>query len=327
MVESTIRKQLEIPEYYNHHDFSEVLTIYELLDQPSKPGSILVSLYRELGVKNIVLKKVSGEKGSTEFLKMLIPGKKGKSQGDRAPTLGVIGRLGGVGARPDVIGFVSDGDGALTALSTALRLAKMHKNGDILNGDIIIATHVCTNAPTMPHDPVPFMGSPVDLATMNKYEVTAEMDAILSIDTSRGNLIINQSGFAISPTVKEGYILKMSDDLLAIMQQTTAKLPVTFPISIQDITPYGNGLYHFNSILQPATATNAPVVGVAITGEVPVAGCTTGVTNPQQIDSVGRFIIEVAQRFGKGTCKFYDEKEFHIIIKKYGNLHKFQELR
>ena len=51
------------------------------------------------------------------------------------------------------------------------------------------------------------------------------------------------------------------------MEQTTGKLPVTFPLTIQDITPYGNGLYHFNSILQPATATRAPVVGIAITSE------------------------------------------------------------
>ena len=60
---------------------------------------------------------------------------------------------------------------------------------------------------TIPHDPVPFMGSPVDIATMNRHEIDPQMDAILSIDTTRGNLIINQRGFAISPTVKDGYIL------------------------------------------------------------------------------------------------------------------------
>jgi len=67
------------------------------------------------------------------------------------------------------------------------------------------------------HDPVPFMDSPVDIATMNKYEVDPAMDAVLSVDTTKGNRIINYRGFAISPTVKEGYILKVSEDLLDIM--------------------------------------------------------------------------------------------------------------
>lgn len=306
---------------------SEILTIYELLDKPGKPGKILVKLFKNYKRSKILLEEVKGKKGSTEFIKIIIPGKKGKIKKGNAPTLGIIGRLGGLGARPDIIGFVSDGDGALTVLSTALKLAKMADNRDIFDGDIIIATHVCTNAPTTPHQPVPFMGSPVDLPIMNKYEIDKNMEAILSVDTSRGNKIINHIGFAISPTVKEGYILRLSDDLLSIMEQTTGKLPVTFPITIQDITPYGNGLYHFNSILQPSVVTKAPVVGVAITSETPVAGCATGVTNACQIDAVGRFIIEVAQRFSKKTCQFYDKKEYQLIIKKYGSLKKFQELR
>ncbi|PIV37860.1 DUF1177 domain-containing protein [Candidatus Roizmanbacteria bacterium CG02_land_8_20_14_3_00_36_15] len=306
---------------------SEILTIYDLLDRPGKPGGLIFKLFKKYAKTKISLKRVREKTGETEFLKIIIPGKKGKQKGGRAPTLGIIGRLGGVGARPEIVGFVSDGDGALAVLSTALRLVKMAKQGDQLMGDIILTTHVCTNAPTTSHNPVPFMGSPVDLATMNKYEVDEKMEAILSVDTSRGNKIINHNGFAISPTIKEGYILRISDDLLSIMEQTTGKLSVTFPITTQDITPYGNGIYHFNSILQPATATKTPVVGVAITSEVPVAGCATGITNINQIDSVGRFLIEVAQRFGKSQCQFYDKTEFQIIIKKYGCLRKLQELR
>lgn len=306
---------------------NEILTIYELLDRPGKPGKILKRLFQKYPKTRISIHEVKGEKGSTEFVKIIIPGKTGRLKKGLSPTLGIIGRLGGIGARPDIIGFVSDGDGALTALSTALRLAKMAANADQLAGDIIIATHVCTNAPTTPHEPVPFMGSPVDISVMNRYEVDKNMDAILSVDTSRGNRIINHIGFAISPTVKEGYILRISEDLLSIMEQTNGQLPVTFPVTLQDITPYGNGLYHFNSILQPATATKAPVVGVAITSEVPVAGCATGVTNAQQIEAVGRFIIEVAQRFGQRQCRFYDEKEYQLIVKKYGHLKHLQKLR
>ena len=106
----------------------------------------------------------------------------------------------------------------------------------------------------------------------NDAEVCEEMDAILTVDTTKGNRVINTMGFAISPTVKEGYILKTSDDLLDLMEMTTGRLPHVFPLATQDITPYGNDLYHLNSVLQPAVATNAPVVGVAITTEVPVPG-------------------------------------------------------
>ncbi len=303
---------------------SEILSIYKLLDKPGKPGSELVALFKK-NKQKVTLKVVTEKKGSTEFVKILIPGKNGKSKKGTAPTLGIIGRLGGVGARPETVGFVSDGDGALTALSTAFRLAVMKRNGDELEGDVIIATHVCTNAPTTPHEPVPFMGSPVELATMNAYEVDPKMDAILSVDTSRGNKIINHNGFALSPTVKSGYILKMSDDLLSLMEQVTGKPPVTFPITTQDITPYGNGFYHFNSIMQPCTATQSPVVGVAITSVSPVAGCATGVSNISQIDEVGRFLIEVAQRFGKGKVTLVDNDEFVRIEKKYGDMKHLQK--
>ena len=64
-----------------------------------------------------------------------------------------------------------------------------------------------------------------------------------------------------------------------VMTRVTGQLPAIFPCAQQDITPYGNDLHHLNSILQPATATNAPVVGVAITTTQPVAGCATGASH------------------------------------------------
>ena len=60
---------------------------------------------------------------------------------------------------------------------------------------------------------------------MNKQEVDERMDAVLSVDTTKGNRIINVRGFAISPTVKQGYILRVSEDLLGIMQIVTGRLP------------------------------------------------------------------------------------------------------
>jgi len=86
----------------------------------------------------------------------------------------------------------------------------------------------------------------------------------------------------------EGYILKVSSDLLSIMSTVTGKAPLVLPITTQDITPYGNGIDHLNSIMQPATATDAPVVGVALTAAVPVPGCATGAN--QAVDAV-RYIV------------------------------------
>ncbi|SKC70293.1 DUF1177 domain-containing protein [Maledivibacter halophilus] len=304
----------------------QVVDMYELLDKPNASGEEVADFLRNEGAKEVIVEQVKGEKGSTDFIKVVIEGSAGKRKGGNVPTLGIIGRLGGLGARPEMTGFVSDGDGALTALSTALKLVKMHSHSDVLKGDVIVTTHICPNAPTRPHRPVAFMDSPVDMETMNRLEVDEDMDAILSIDTTKGNKVINGRGFAISPTVKEGYILKVSDSLLDIMMRTTGKMPKVFPLSQQDITPYGNDLYHLNSILQPATSTLAPVIGVAITTEVPVAGCATGATHPIDIEMAARFVLEVAKDFGEDKCEFYNKEEFNRIVKLYGNLKKFQTM-
>lgn len=255
-----------------------------------------------------------------------VKGTRGKLSGGDVPTLDIIGRLGGIGARPEMIGYVSDGDGAAAALSVALKLADMNSKGDFLDGDVIIATHICPDAPIQPHDPVPFMGSPVDMQMMNKMEVDPRMDAVLSIDTTKGNRIVNQRGFAITPTIKDGYILKISDSLLDIMQIVTGKLPVVLPITMRDITPYGNGIFHINSLVQPCTATTSPVVGVAITAKTAVPGCATGASHEVDIELAARFALEVAKNFGRKICKFYDEKEWEIITRLYGSMEHLKTL-
>lgn len=304
----------------------QVTEIFELLDKPNASGREVADYINAHGNENVetTVKTVEGEQGSTDFIKILIKGRNGKSSNGKAKTLGIIGRLGGLGARPEMNGFVSDGDGALTALSAGLKLVDMNKKGDVLEGDVIVSTHICPDAPTLEHYPVYFMDSPVDMDTMNRLEVMEEMDAILSIDTTKGNEILNYRGFSISPTVKDGYILKVSNDLINVMKKVTGKLPIVFPLSQQDITPYGNGLYHINSILQPSTTTNSPVVGVAITTESSVAGCATGATQVMDVEMAGRFAIEVAKDYGVGKCNFYDEEEFDLLVKLYGENNRFK---
>jgi hypothetical protein len=302
----------------------QVIDVYELLDDPHASGEKTARFLQDRGLSDISWKKIQGEKGSTDFMQIRIPGRMGKQSGGKAPTLGLVGRLGGIGARPERIGLVSDADGAITVLAAALKLGDMAVRGDVLPGDVVITTHICPNAPTQPHEPVPFMGSPVDMETMNLHEVAPEMDAILSVDTTKGNRVINRRGFAISPTVKSGYILKASEDLLNIMEWSTGLAPVVFPLSQGDITPYGNGVYHLNSILQPATAGDIPVVGVAITTVSPVPGCGTGASRETDIEEAARFCLEVAKSFGAGACRFYDEAEFALLEKLYGSMKRFQ---
>src|SRR5699024_12447648 len=99
----------------------------------------------------------------------------------------------------------------------------------------------------------------------NKYEYHEKIDIIIYINTTNENNVINHNGISLSQTVKEGYILKFSEDLIRTQEMTTGELQATFALSMQDITPYGNGLHHINSIIQPSVATNSPVVGVEIT--------------------------------------------------------------
>lgn len=302
----------------------QVLEVFEYVDRPDASGNLMKSLFQTYGCKEFEIQKIEGKSGSTDFVKILVPGSEGKLNGGNYPTLGIIGRLGGLGARPDPIGYVSDGDGAVAALSAALKLIDMNKKGDVLKGDVIITTHICPDSPTEEHFPVAFMGSPVDMDVMNKLEVISEMDAILTIDTTKGNEIINNKGIAISPTVKEGYILPVSYDLLSVMKTVTGKAPNVFALSIQDITPYSNDLWHLNSILQPAVATSSPVVGVAIITETPIAGSATGASHFTDIELAARFSVEVAKSFTSGKCDFFDFSNYSKLLELYGDNRRFQ---
>lgn len=304
----------------------QVMTAIDVIDSAYVTGSSVADLFTEYPKVKVEVERVKGDEGFTEFIRITIPGSAGRIGKGEYPTLGIVGRLGGIGARPNRIGMVSDADGAVAAIATALKLCDMQSKGDILLEDVVIATHICPDAPTEPHEPVDFMGSPVDILTMNQHEVDEEMAAILSIDTTKGNNLINHKGIAISPTIKEGYILKVSNDLIRILEMTSGVGAHTFPVTTQDITPYGNDVYHINSILQPAVATDAPVVGVAITTESAVPGCGTGASHEIDIAEAVRFVIEVAKEFPQVDSLFYDAQEFEHLQNLYGDFKILQTL-
>jgi hypothetical protein len=181
----------------------QVMEVLDLLDDAGINGEKVRQYFTERGLTDISVHNIINDTKSTDFIKIRIDGKKGKAADGAAPTLGIIGRLGGIGARPEIVGYVSDGDGAAAALAAALKLADMKARGDSLDGDVIISTHICPDAPTQPHNPVPFMGSPVNMQVMNHMEIDASMDSILSIDTTKGNRLLNDKGIAITPDENE----------------------------------------------------------------------------------------------------------------------------
>jgi hypothetical protein len=264
--------------------------------------------------------------GSTTFVTTMIPGSAGRRRGGDAPTTGIIGRLGGVGARSHQIGMVSDADGAVVAVAAALKLADTAARDDVLPGDVIVATHICPDAPTIPHVPVPFIGPPVAMSRMNDYEVHPDMEAIFVVDATKGNKILNRRGFAITPTVKQGWILPVAPGLVDIAEWVTGRHAAVLAISTYDITPYGNGLYHVNSILQPAVATPAPVVGVALTAETTVPGTATGANHPTDLAEAVRFVIEAAKAVGARTLALYDPEEFDRALATYGPMTQLQQV-
>lgn len=301
----------------------EVLDIFELLEGNVTGEEVAAYLHKN-GAEEVQVQPCEEETEHTDFVHLVIKGRRGRLEGGNVPTLGLVGRLGGIGARPARIGLVSDADGAVSVLAAALRLLRMQARGDIMEGDVSISTHICPNAPTIPHEPVPFMGSPVSIGMMNKMEVTPDMEAVLSVDTTKGNRLLNHRGIAITPTVKEGYLLPVSQNMVELLGYVVGREPEVLALSQYDITPYGNDLHHINSILQPACATDAPVVGVAITSGCVIPGCATGASHETDIRDAATFCVEVAKLMGNTLRIFYDEEMFRSARERYGSMKHFQ---
>lgn len=305
---------------------SQLITAYDLLDSAVVTGEDVVKAVNCGELAQAKTFRVAGAKRTTDFVRVVIPGTRGKLKGGEAPTLAVVGRLGGLGVRPVRSGIVSDADGAIVAVACALKLCDMKRKGDELPGDVVIVTHVCPDAETKVNDGVQFMASPVTPEVLNQHCMDPEADAVLSVDATKGNRILNHRGIAITPTVKEGYILRVSPDLVGIYERVTCELARVLPITTQDITPYGNDIYHINSIMQPSVVTKSPVVGVAVCAQSCVPGSATGANNYLDLELAGRFVIETAKLFTAGELTFYDEPEYQRLVSLYGEMKHLQTL-
>ena len=298
-----------------------VVEIADLLEDPRASGEKVEKFFSSKNLPlSLEVERLEEKDRYTDIIVVSISGEDGKERGGGSPTLGVVGRLGGIGARPEYRGLVSDADGAIVALSVAYKIAELKERGDILPGDVVVVTHICPRAPVKPYKPVPMMWSPVDIFELLRREARPEMDAVLSVDATKANWVVNYTGFAITPTIKEGWILKPSEDLLDIYTRVTGEPPVVIPITMQDILPYTTPVHHINSMVQPWIYTHAPVVGVGITTRQAVPGSATGATNIYSLEQAARFIVEVAKEYTARRAKFYSEEEWRTIIEKHGSI-------
>lgn len=104
----------------------QLTDVFDLLDRSTASGQAmkeyLLSINPDTKIEVLVLKGVNPPYQTTDVIRIYIPGKNGKTNQGTCPTLGIIGRLGGLGARPEMTGFVSDGDGACASLTAAAKL-------------------------------------------------------------------------------------------------------------------------------------------------------------------------------------------------------------
>ena len=295
------------------------LEIYELLDSAYVDGNTVCAFVSEQGAMT-KMSRLCGEKGYTDMVEIIVPGTDGRTKGGNAPTIEVAGSLGGIGGRPTICGIVSDADGAVVALACAQKVIKMAQKGDKLPGDLVVRTTICTNAPTMPHHPVPFMDSYLDFVTLKKHIIDQTADAIVITETSRGNRVANYPVFGITPTVKEGWILKVSEDAIDVMERVTQEPAKVIPITMQDITPVTNGIHHLNGLGEVPDGTVAPCFGVGLTSPLPLSGAAPGVTNVSSLEIAVRYVVEVVKGFLMGTFSFYDREEFVSLVSMYGDM-------
>ena len=302
----------------------EVLEVIDALDDPRSGAREFNALLPKDACETSV-EPFSGSLGKTEFVAYRFKGSEGRRSGGKARTIGIVGSLGAMRLPGDYPGMNSDADGCLVALACALRLARMWTRGQILKGDVIVTTHICQAGHPEPHDPLPFVMPPLDVDEACRRLVDPAMEAILTPETCKGNRVFNQTGFAITPPVKEGYILRPHFSLIQTMEMVTTRPALIFPITMQDITPFGNGIHHVCGMMLPAQFTSAPVIGVPLTGQMQVVAAATNVFQYAALEAAGRYCIEIATAYGIGHCHFYYEDDLTGMVGRYGSMRHLQK--
>lgn len=301
----------------------DVVDIFSRVD--GNTVDAVCSYLEEIG-SNDLTRIIPEESCNTVFLRCCFPGSAGKTVGGQVPTLGVVGQLGGIRMDREGPFIVSDADGAIVALSVAAKLAELQKQGYKLPGDVMITTHICTDTQRKPHIPVDFVGMPIPIKEMQEILVDPAMDMVISVDTTKGNRILNYRGTALTPVACQGYLLPITQTMIDLTEHVTGSLFRMLPLTTQDLTPYENGLSHLNSIMQPATMTAAPVLGLALTAESTVPGIATNASHMMDLECAARLCLEMAARYPSDPNLFYDQAEFDKLKQIYGRMPIFCQI-
>ncbi len=113
----------------------QIIDAYEVLDSAYVTGKKVEEVLSTIKPDaDITVYELKGPKGTTDMLKVRIPGRKAKQKAEVRRPLDFLDVSGELGARTERIGFVSDGDGALAAVALAAKLLDMQNKGDMLDG-------------------------------------------------------------------------------------------------------------------------------------------------------------------------------------------------
>ncbi|QGR19573.1 DUF1177 family protein [Stygiolobus azoricus] len=241
----------------------------------------------------------------------------------RKRTIEVLGRLGSI-QLSNSIGLVSDADGAIVSLTVLMEILNLYENGFDIPVNVTVITNLSTNARLIPHQPFYFMIPLIGLEEAMKYEVDKNSDTLISIDSTKGNKTAKFKDFAITHVVKEGYILRVVDEIIDIYTRVTGHEPYFVPLTTGDLTPLSFNVYHISTLISPWMYTNAAVLGVATVSTYPIPGYVTGVMDITMLEHASRFIVELIKYLDNERLIYYDN-ELKELKEKIGesNLMRF----
>ncbi len=247
--------------------------------------------------------------GKVTYIKCLYKGK-GKGRVE------ILGRLGAIQMSQEK-GLVSDADGAIVSLAVLFELLNLREKGIELDIDVSFVTNISLDAKLIPHQPFNFMVPLVGLDEALKEEVDSEANLILSIDSTKGNRIAKYDDFAITHVIKDGYILKVKDDLIDIYNRVTGHEVYLVPLTTGDLTPMEYNVYHISTLVSPWLYSNSPLIGIATVSKQVIPGYVTGVLNVEMLEHASRFCLEVLKYVEKGG-RVYEESELKELKEKLG---------
>ncbi|BCU69782.1 DUF1177 domain-containing protein [Stygiolobus caldivivus] len=229
----------------------------------------------------------------------------------------ILGRLGAIQMVNTNKGLVSDADGAVITLTTLFELLDLMDKGIVFDIDIVFVTNLATRAKLIPHRPFDFMIPLMGLDDALKIEVDPTASFILSIDSTKGNRLAKYDDFALTHVIKDGYILKLHDNVIDIYNRVTEHEIYMVPLTTGDLTPLDYNVYHISTLISPWLYTSSPVIGLATVSKQVIPGYETGVQNLIMLEHASRFCTELIKYLEKGG-KVYDENELMELESKLG---------